>query len=138
VRSRLWISSCGASTERGLGDAQQRDSKYLFIPHMHHESEEQGEEITSFFVRRSVYLDFFGKSADLGMDSGPDLFPSPPSRPQRSGVSASQGLEMDGIERSRRQRLEQERLDQERLDQEKLEEERLEQERLEQERQERL
>ena len=47
---------------------------------MHYKSKEQGEEITSFFVRRFVYLAFFGKLPDLGMDGGPDLFPSPPRR----------------------------------------------------------
>jgi uncharacterized protein YjbI with pentapeptide repeats len=141
---------CGFPDE----DAQQQDSKYLFIPHLHAESEEEGEQITSFFVRRSIYLAFFGKSADLGIDSGPDLSPSPQHRAQRTGPSASQGLDMDGIERSMRQRLEREELDraeterrerqeqerreherhQERLDQERLEQERLEQERLDQER----
>jgi len=110
---------CGFPDE----DAQQQDGKYLFIPHMYHESEEQGKEITSFFVRRSVYLAFFGKSPDLGMGGGPDPFPSPPRRPQRTGASVSQGSEMDEIERSGRQRLEQERLDQERLEQERLEQE---------------
>jgi Protein of unknown function (DUF3723) len=116
---------CGFPDE----DAQEHDSKYLFLPHMHHESEEQGEEITSFFVRRSVYLAFFGKSADLGVD-GPDLPQSPQHRAQRTGALAAQGSEIEEIERSRRQRLEQERLDQERLEQERLDQERLEHERL--------
>jgi len=128
---------CGFPDE----DAQQQDSKSLFIPHLHHESEEQGKEITSFFVRRSVYLAFFGKSVDLGLDSSPDLSQSPPRHAQRTRLSVSQGSEMDGIERSRRQSLEREELDRaeaERQEQERREQERLEQERVERERQERL
>ncbi|ETN44455.1 uncharacterized protein HMPREF1541_10636 [Cyphellophora europaea CBS 101466] len=46
------------------GDSQQRDKEYLFIPHLHQREEEQGEYITSFFVRRSVYLAFLGKLED--------------------------------------------------------------------------
>ena len=103
---------CGFLNE----DAQQQDSKYLFILHIHYESEEQGEEITSFFIRRSIYLAFFGKSADLGINSGPDLPQSPQYRAQRTGPSVSQGLDMDGIKRSRRQGLDQERLERERLE----------------------
>ena len=50
VTSRLGTArfNCGVAIN---GSTKQQDSKYLFIPHMHHESEEQGEEITSFFVR---------------------------------------------------------------------------------------
>ncbi|KAH9204065.1 hypothetical protein DL95DRAFT_529407 [Leptodontidium sp. 2 PMI_412] len=71
---------CGYPDE----DAQQQDRKHLFIPHLHAENEEQGKAITSFFVRRSVYLAFFGDSADLGLDSGFD-FSSPPhqARPHK-------------------------------------------------------
>ncbi|KAH7308867.1 hypothetical protein BKA65DRAFT_414915, partial [Rhexocercosporidium sp. MPI-PUGE-AT-0058] len=57
---------CGFPDE----DAQQQDRKHFFILYPHAESEEQGKEITSFFVRRSVYLAFFGNSADLGLDNG--------------------------------------------------------------------
>ncbi|KAE8440544.1 hypothetical protein EG329_007250 [Mollisiaceae sp. DMI_Dod_QoI] len=117
--------------------------KHLFILYLHADSEEKGEEVTSFFMRRFVYFAFFGKSPDLVMESSPDLSPSPPGQP-RAGAVASQGPEVDEVERSRRQRereeldraeaeREQERLDQERLEREKLEREKLERETLERE-----
>jgi hypothetical protein len=113
-------SGCGIEMRQRSGiprtKAYKEDRYSLFINHLHDTQAYQDEGITSFFVRRSVYLAFFGKSADLGTDSGPDPSPAPPRRPQRTGPSASQGSETDGIERSRRQSLEQERLDQERLD----------------------
>jgi hypothetical protein len=137
-------------------DAQQEDSKFLFIPQLHNESDEQGEDVTSFFVRRSVYLAFFGKSVNLGMDSNPNHSQSPRQGTQQTGFSASQGLGMgrSGQQRSDREELEraeaerrkqerqeqerreQERREQERREQERREQERLEQERLEQERRE--
>jgi Protein of unknown function (DUF3723) len=137
---------CGFSDE----DAQQEDGKFLFLPHLHEESEEQGENVTSFFMRRSVYLAFFGPLENLGNDHIPvlPLVTHVSARP--TGFSESQGSEMQGVESSERQssglegterqvgraqeRLEQERLEQERLGQERLEQERLKQERLGQER----
>ncbi len=37
------------------------DKEFLFIDHFDDTKEEQGEGITSFFIRKSVYLDFFGR-----------------------------------------------------------------------------
>ncbi|KFZ04568.1 hypothetical protein V502_10052 [Pseudogymnoascus sp. VKM F-4520 (FW-2644)] len=51
---------CGFQDE----DSYEQDRKSIFITHIHCEGEEQGEEITSFFVRRSVYLAFFGNIAN--------------------------------------------------------------------------
>lgn len=37
------------------------DSKFLFIDNLHDNKEEQAEGITSYFVRKSVYLKFYGR-----------------------------------------------------------------------------
>ena len=37
------------------------DQKFLFIDHLYDPKEEQGEGITSFYVRKFVYLDYFGR-----------------------------------------------------------------------------
>ena len=116
---------CGFPDE----NAQQQDGKFLFIQHLHKESEERGEDVTSYFIRRSVYLAFFGKPKNLGTDSHADSQQSAPSRANQAGSSASQGSEMDGVERPGEQRLEPEgivqqetaRREQERRDQELLE-----------------
>jgi Protein of unknown function (DUF3723) len=46
-------------------EAHEEDSKLLFINNLYNTGEGQGEAITSFFVRRSVYFAFFGKSMNL-------------------------------------------------------------------------
>jgi hypothetical protein len=51
---------CGFPDE----DSYEQDRKSIFITHIHCDGEEEGEEITSFFVRRSVYLAFFGNIAN--------------------------------------------------------------------------
>ncbi|TVY13719.1 hypothetical protein LARI1_G009020, partial [Lachnellula arida] len=117
---------CGFPDE----DAQEQDSKFLFITHLHNESEEQGEEITSFFVRRSVYLAFFGKLADLGMAEAEQQ----KRREQETREQETREQERLGQERLGQERLEQERLEHERLERE--EHERWEQQRQEQQRQE--
>ncbi len=113
-------------------DAQQKDGKFLFLPYLHREIEEQGEYITSFFVRRSVYLAFFGRLANLDEHSRH----YPPQATHASAMQAGQS-EMQGVEMSEQQvQREQERLDQERQERARLEQERQEQEKREQERQE--
>ena len=49
------------------------DGEFLFVNHLHNEEEEQGEGITSFFVRKSVYFAFFGRSLPLTLDSIPQV-----------------------------------------------------------------
>lgn len=44
------------------------DSRSLFINHLHNRDEEQGEGITSFFVRKSVYSAFFGTPSPLPLE----------------------------------------------------------------------
>ena len=120
-------------------DAQQQDRKFLFILYLHDESDEQGENVSSFFVRRSVYLAFFGKSVIPGVDNNPNHSQSPRHSAQRTEFSGPQGWEMNGIERPEQQRLDREELkraeaarrEQERLEQVRREEVRREEERLE-------
>ena len=145
---------CGLPDE----DAQQQDSKFLFMPRLHKESEELGEDVTSYFVRRSVYMAFFGKTANLGTDTGSNVPLRTTSAENPEGSSTYQEPEMDGLqwmgqhrqepsetrqgeaamreqERREQECREQERREQERREQDRLGREQLEQERLEQVRQ---
>lgn len=114
----------GASGNRcGFPDenAQQEDGKFLFLPLLHKEIEEQSENVTSFFVRRSVYLAFFGRSVNLDEYSRPD----PPQVTHASARRTGQS-EMQGIERSEQQRPGPEEIEEEvRREQERMEQERL-------------
>jgi len=137
---------CGFPDEQ----AQEEDSKLLFIGNLHDASEEQGEAITSFFVRRSVYFAFFGKSTNLltnvrstAQQSGyssqnSSLVRVPVGNVAMEGVveEVEQGISEREMQQERREqeRREQERREQERREQERREQERREQERREQER----
>jgi len=50
--------------------AYEEDRDSLFITHLHSEQQDRGEGITSFFVRKSVYLAFFGRP--ISTNSGND------------------------------------------------------------------
>jgi len=123
------------------------DGEFLFVNHLHNEEEEQGEGITSFFVRKSVYFAFFGRSIPLTLDSIPrvsDRTDEDMNRSQDTHIPQErreQEQQRQELERQEQQRQEQERLErleqeQQRLELERLELERLELERLELERQE--
>lgn len=51
------LNRCGTQ----LADAYRNDVKFLYMHNLHDERDEQGEDITSFFVLRSQYFAFFGK-----------------------------------------------------------------------------
>jgi hypothetical protein len=95
-----------------------QDQPFMFLDNLHNRQDQRCSEITSFFIRRSVFWAFFG---DRRLSEQPLLVPD--------------RLEQDSIGRRRieQERLEQEKLEQEKLEQEKLEQERLEQARLDQE-----
>ncbi|KAL5344424.1 hypothetical protein ACLOAV_010684 [Pseudogymnoascus australis] len=80
---------CGFPDE----DSYEQDRKSIFMTHMHCKGEEEGEEITSFLVRRSVYLAFFGNIANAAK-----IF------------SASQVTETDGRDQEMLALVEEERL----------------------------
>lgn len=44
------------------------DREFLFINHLYNVDKEQGEGITSFFVRKSIYSIFFGKPLSLPLE----------------------------------------------------------------------
>ena len=48
------------------------DRKYLFIANLHRVGEGQADGVTSFFVRRSVYFAFFGRTARFNWDDASD------------------------------------------------------------------
>ncbi|KAK6380192.1 hypothetical protein LTS17_005381 [Exophiala oligosperma] len=136
---------CGFPDE----DAQQQDSKFLFISHLHKAVEDQGEDVTSYFVRRSVYMTFFGEAVNLGTDQGSDeesgmdgfewmeqYWQESPQTRDQGALQEHEFQEPEPVEQARQlqKRLEQERLEQERLEAARQEQERLEQERLEAER----
>ena len=135
---------CGFPDEQ----AQEEDSTLLFISSLHDASEEQGEAITSFFVRRSVYFAFFGKSMNLLANVRSTHSQQSNTPAQQSGYSSQdsslirvpmENVVMEGVveeEEAEQERLEQERFEQEQLEQERLA--RLEQERLARLEQERL
>ncbi|CZT07754.1 uncharacterized protein RCO7_10310 [Rhynchosporium graminicola] len=135
------------------------DRNLLFIDHLHDTRQDQGDGITSFYVRKSVYLAFFGRPSEtdnatnMGEDTeDADSVLSYYHRQDRDQYQETSGVDQNGgqtqastAQEERRQeqrrqeqelqrRLEQERLNQERLDQETLELERLERELLERER----
>ncbi|KAG9241126.1 hypothetical protein BJ878DRAFT_558879 [Calycina marina] len=67
--------------------AHTRDAASLTIANLHIEVIEQGESITSFFVRRSVYFAFFGRPS--GTRTGARSHPSPPRDPSFGEVESS-------------------------------------------------
>ncbi len=124
------------------------DGEFLFVNHLHNEEEEQGEGITSFFVRKSVYFAFFGRSLPLTLDSIPrvsdrtdeDMNRSQDAHiPQERQEQEQQRQELERQEQEQqRQELERQELERQEQEQQRQELERQEQEqqRQEQERQE--
>jgi hypothetical protein len=68
-------------------DAHKQDGKFLFMTALHTQRDEQGEGITSFFVRRSVYFAFFSKPEDVGADGGSPVSQPPYTRAQHAESS---------------------------------------------------
>ncbi|OBT79449.1 hypothetical protein VF21_02102 [Pseudogymnoascus sp. 05NY08] len=60
----LVTSGSGVGTAHRCGTPRRpqfnEDRKFWFINHLHDESDQQGKGITNFFVRKQVYLAFFG------------------------------------------------------------------------------
>ena len=44
-----------------------KDSEFLFINYLHNVNKKQGEGLTSFFVRKSIYFAFFRKPLSLSL-----------------------------------------------------------------------
>lgn len=105
------------------------DKSLLFLEKLHNANEEQCDEITSFFIRRSIYFAFFGKP-----DRGRRQQRQSEHEMQERLAREEQERERQEHERLGQERLEQERRERERVEHERVEQERREQERLEQER----
>jgi hypothetical protein len=113
------------------------DKSSLYLKRLYSTCEDQSDEVTSFFVRRSVYFAFFGKPSRATRERVERLIR------EEQGKLTEQNREEQEESRAQIVREEQGRLDQERREeQETLEQERqkqrrqkFEQERLEQERQ---
>jgi len=103
------------------------DSESLFVNHLHDVDEEQGEGITSFFVRKSIYSAFFGKPSPLPLEG---------LHPRNDAIEGGQELERQDLERQELERQERDRKEQERRELTRREQERQELERQELERQE--
>ena len=114
---------CGFPDE----EAHARDRKFLYISNLHADQEEQGESITSLFVRRSVYLAFFGRLPEMSTHRSFSPAPPPNDGAERAASSSFRetqapevALEMDE-ELLRENRLEEERLQRERSERDSLE-----------------
>ena len=129
----LITDGAGVKKQRRCGlpsvEEYTKDSESLFINHLHNVDEEQGEGLTSFFVRKSIYLAFFGKPSSLSLEE---------MHPNDDAIEQGQELERRELERHERDRgeEEQERQERDRQERDRQEREREEQARQELERQE--
>ncbi len=111
------------------------DRDFLFLHHLHGHQDERGEGITSFFVLKSIYFAFMGRSDRM---DGLWTHPSTQLVLYRDNFDvAEQYLRQQEQAQEEQAQREQERREQERREQERREQERREQERREQAQQER-
>jgi len=124
----LVTDGAGVKRRRRCGlpsmEEYREESGYLFIHHLHEVDENQGEGLTSFFVRKSIYSALFGKPSSLPLEE------------LRSRDDVRQAQERQEQEREEQEKQEQEKQEQERQEQERQEQERQEQEKQEREKQE--
>lgn len=126
----LFTDGAGVKKKRRCGlpsvDEYVKDSDSLFINHLHNVDEEQGEGLTSFFVRKSIYSAFFGKpSSPLSEELHPE------------GDAIEQGQELERQEQER-QELERHQREREEQERQELERQELEMQKLEKQKQEKL
>ncbi|PVH68797.1 hypothetical protein DL98DRAFT_662003 [Cadophora sp. DSE1049] len=153
-RSRLILVTSGPGVALSVryGKPRCRSSKadrnLLFIDHLHNTRQDQGDGITSFFVRKSVYLTFFSRPSriesttninkdiedadsalsyyrrqDRGQSQEPSGVNQAGGQWQPSSVQEERRQEQRRQEQELQRRLEQERLEQERLEWERLQQE---------------
>lgn len=103
-RPTLVVDGAEESIERrhacpyDLAYEQSRD--FLFLDNMHGVDNSQGSSVTPFFVRRWVYLTFFGRlESDHGDSESPATQP-PVGEPHASPISTSRGLSSDQLPRT--------------------------------------
>ena len=124
----LCTDGAGVKKKRRCGlpsvDEYVKDSESLFINHLYTVVEEQGEGLTSFFVRKSIYFAFFGKPSSLSLE---ELY--------SKDDAIEQGQE---LERYKRERGEEEEQEKQELERQELERQELERQKLEKQKQEKL
>ena len=127
----LITDGAGVKKQRRCGlpsvEEYTKDSESLFINHLHNVDEEQGEGLTSFFVRKSIYLAFFGKPSSLSLEE---------MHPKDDAIEQGQELERQELERHERERGEEKEQERQELERQELERQKLEkqkQEKLDQE-----
>jgi hypothetical protein len=99
-------------------ECHDEDSKSLFLTDLHTVEEPRAPGITSFFVRRSVYLAFFGRSTSINWEDISDREPLPDTEEESEQERLAQ-LEREiqaQLERERLAQLERERMVQEERD----------------------
>ena len=127
----LITDGAGVKKQRRCGlpsvEEYTKDSESLFINHLYNVDEEQGEGLTSFFVRKSIYLVFFGKPSSLSLEE---------MHPKDDAIEQGQELERQELERHERERGEEKEQERQELERQELERQKLEkqkQEKLDQE-----
>ncbi|XMA13640.1 hypothetical protein WAI453_006431 [Rhynchosporium graminicola] len=106
-RPSLVTAGKGVHVKKRYGKQSTRefneDKQFLFINHLHDERQEQGTSVTSFFVRKSVYLAFFGKlSAKFDIGQPDETSQSVDGSPQGRGIDESNYSLDDNTNRSQR------------------------------------
>ncbi|KAL5344302.1 hypothetical protein ACLOAV_010731 [Pseudogymnoascus australis] len=115
---------CGFPDE----EAHARDRRFLYISNLQSDQEEQGESITSFFVRRSVYFAFFGRLPKISTHRRSSPAPPPNAGAERAASSPFLETQVPEVDlETDDERLRQNTLGEERLRQERSEHDRLEQ-----------
>jgi hypothetical protein len=126
--------------------AYDAELEYLFVDHLHDEKVVHGEGITSFFVRKHIYLAFFGRPAKMSAmhsdcrHSSPGLEQDQPDGLGRNQSPRAPDFEEDadlfvqdtGPSQEEREQREQERREREQREQAQREQERREREQREQ------
>ena len=100
------------------------ERQLLSLDHLHLNTEEVGEGITSFFVRKDIYLSFFGEwnpnETIVTAQERTRQTPRATAQTQQQAHLRHQTIELENLERERLARLEQFRLEQEQLEREML------------------
>ena len=115
-----------------------KDQESLFIDHLHNAEEEQGKGVTSFFIQKSVYCAFFGRSLLPVLESTSPTQSQSGNQPQgtSSRIKGDTEILQDETEQREDGRIMQERQEQARQEEVRQEQARQEEARREEARQE--
>lgn len=103
-RPILVVDGAGESAERRYACpfdlAYEQSRGFLFLNNMHSVDNSQGSSVTPFFVRRSVYLTFFGRLVSGHSDSDPSTTYPRVGESHAASTSTSRGLPSDQSQRT--------------------------------------